>query len=283
MMPLPLLLLCFFLLSSVSTSFSGFSPRPFTNYPATFSSSEVKRIVQTFKRLPEVSDDRPSQGVVRFNYYTEAANEEMSWFLERIREKMGKDFDAEDVEFYLMHKFTPGGFFDYHVDTHPSGDSRQRTYNINVLLSEESEFEGGGLAVGNEDSGIKVGDCYSYPAAFPHCVTGITKGERFTLVLAVREARKEEEWVEWWNGVELEFKRIVEKGGKTVPAKIYWLFGEMLDRVSGREKDAERMFCESYARTEQSGEYVKVFRERGEEGTARGIEEALERLANQSN
>ena len=100
-------------------------------------------------------------------------------------------------------------------------------------------------------------------------------------MLAVTERRTEAHWLEWWAAVEEEYMRRWHATSGNLPAKIYWiywLYGEMLDRLSWREGDAEQMFCNSYAQTGQGSEYVKVFRERGEESTAKGVEGALARI-----
>ena len=78
----------------------------------------------------------------------------MSWFLDRIADRY--NIGMEDVEFCLMHKFTPGGFFDHHVDASPSGDPTQRTFNINAMLSIPSEYTGGTLSIFNETMDVNT-------------------------------------------------------------------------------------------------------------------------------
>lgn len=58
----------------------------------------------------------------------------------------------------------------------------QRTINLVVQLSDETEYEGGDLVVGNIACSRKFGTGIFFPASQMHCVTEIVRGNRLSLI-----------------------------------------------------------------------------------------------------
>lgn len=163
-------------------------------FAKTFTPDETHAIIKQMKTLPVEVDERIDKSVNRTNYFDKGANvtspdSPYGWIFERIRALYAPDESMESfvsrINFILLHEFEESGFFDWHVDTKP-GDKTDREDNINVMLSDRSEYEGGGLTVGGSDVTANQGDYYTYPAAFPHKVEDITGGKSCTFILAIR-------------------------------------------------------------------------------------------------
>ena len=161
-----------------------------------FSVHECGNISKLFVTSQLVEHDvRIAEGVHRTNRWDSAKGMQragqLDWIYERIIDCAGLNTSAlafrSTVEFSLMHEFTAGGFFDWHVDTKP-GDGTGRTFNVNVMLSVPGrDFGGGAFLLGAKTVALEQGDLYIYPASYPHAVEGVVSGRRRTLVVAVIE------------------------------------------------------------------------------------------------
>lgn len=180
---------------------------------------------------------------------------------------------ASLVDFHLLHEFEPGGHFDWHVDTKPR-DGTSRTVNVNVLLSAPGvDYEGGELQVGADAVVASQGDMYVYGAATPHRVSPLTRGRRFTLVIALTEARHEEslggassrDTVErraaYWAQAEANLAALAD-GPLAAEPKVHILRGEHLE-AAGRADEAKRSFCASYRATPTAAEFAAEFVQKG--------------------
>lgn len=261
-----------------------------------FTPAECDRIVEQFSLLDAQRDVRVEESVSRTNFFdTEnAGGGAYDWIYDRIlrfaRVEAGGaavewGFDlARDVrtpndlaskglvDFVLMHEFHAGDFFDWHVDTKPN-DGTGRTVNINVMLSDATEYEGGGLSVGGHAVGAKKGDLYWYPAAFPHKVGDIHQGLRHTLVVAIKAPPGAREATDYWQRAEHNFEslgaRSVQGGRDAMVSKWHYLHGEFLV-AGGREKEADMSFALAYAATPQRAQYATKFDEDGQRLVAAG-------------
>ena len=173
----------------------------------------------------------------------------------------------------LAHAKIAGGYFDHHVDSHPSDSPTQRTYNINVLLSQSSEYSGGELKIGDELANVSRGDLYTYPAFYPHAVTEITKGVRFTLILAVKATKSSQEWSRWWDEQETKITLLCQK---STNAGIAILLSTFLER-RGKLDQADQARWRAYVLSGQAKEYADYFRRQNDHRNVMGIKAAMER------
>ena len=192
------------------------------------------------------------------------------WVVERMLKRLPElpQMDAEQflerhVEFILLHEFREGDFFDWHVDSKPD-DGKMRTQNVNVVLSSADDFEGGALQVGSANASLQLGDLHAYPAALPHKVHDITKGRRYTLVVATR-GRAEGQY---WAAALRDYERLARELGGEHP-KLHWILGEHLESTD-RPDDARRAFAESYKATPQRPQYARKFADDAAEKHAAG-------------
>ena len=89
-------------------------------------------------------------------------------------------------------KYDVGDFFGNHRDSYPTiygmNDERGvRKLSLTVQLSEESDYEGGGLRLENDDSGAyhlnkNIGEAVVFPSWIRHEIKPVTKGIRKSLV-----------------------------------------------------------------------------------------------------
>ncbi len=275
-----------------------------------FSAEECARIVQLFGGMPAERDVRsnpllpqmPGSGftverINRFDTDDELLRAgELGWIHQRIIDAAGSTLapllPAEGactasasrfgacVDFHLLHEFAPPtGHFDWHVDSKP-GDGRDRTWNINVMLSSPSAYEGGELRVGSQRIEADIGDTYMYSSATPHAVSAVTSGRRFTFVLALTERKVYHLSAEaagfppsdasialarigverqrvWWEQQDVEMEGLTRGALSGVP-KVHILHGEMLE-ASGRVGEAQQAFCNSYRASPDASRYVDAF------------------------
>lgn len=236
-------------------------------FPKAFTPSETQEIVKQMKTLPADFDDRVDKSVKRTNYFAQGpavASPEYEWILERIRALYAPDDTLETfrqgIDFILMHEFDESGFFDWHVDTKPN-DGTGRTDNINVMLSEESEYEGGVLSVGSSDIDAQQGDCYSYPASFSHKVGDITGGRRHTFIIAMKSDSLRDETnpnrQEYWQQAEQNHKRVCTSNAKE--SKLHMLHGEFLGALGRPDAEVDAKFVDMYASTPEAEDYANHF------------------------
>ena len=97
-------------------------------------------------------------------------------------------FLEERVEFVLLHEFAAADGFGWHVDATPNDvlDDKHRFLNVNVVLSDPGDYDGGALQVGATNVSLGRGDLHVYRASTPHRVYEITRGVRRTLVVATK-------------------------------------------------------------------------------------------------
>jgi PKHD-type hydroxylase len=109
---------------------------------------------------------------------------------EKISEINNNYFGFEGVKITEMAQFTEygvGGFYDWHTDCNISGENFPpvRKISMTCLLSNETEFEGGGLEL-IEDGKIckpKQGQAVFFASFIRHRVVPVTKGIRRSLVM----------------------------------------------------------------------------------------------------
>jgi hypothetical protein len=159
-----------------------------------FSAHECDQISEVFVSSQRADPDlRSVDGIRRTNRWDAAKgmllSGKLDWIYARVVACAGLDQSSlafrSSVDFSLMHEFSTGDFFDWHVDTSP-GDGTGRTVNVNVLLSDPAvDFGGGAFKVGAQLTDVNQGDLYIYPASFPHAVETVTSGRRRSLVIGV--------------------------------------------------------------------------------------------------
>ena len=190
-------------LSLVSSCVAAY-PR---SVPGLFSAEETVRIEALFEDATPEVDVREDVKVSRTNRWLSGAalaSGRFDWVATKILAADdswdgANPFDPggwlrSRVEFVLLHEFKAGDYFSWHVDATPNdvlgehGHGDTRFLNVNVLLRDPSDFDGGALQVGATNVSLGRGDLHVYRASTPHRVHPITRGVRRTLVVATTEA-----------------------------------------------------------------------------------------------
>ena len=157
------------------------------------------------------------------------------------------------LEMILMHEFTTGQYFGWHMDTKraPKGYGETgRAYAINVMLSEpEVNFLGGTLHVGGASLSVHQGDLYLYPSNLPHRVTPVTDGMRHTLVLQLNDPEPfYPSWEEYYNDAERRMADWIRPGGALAGAAgVHLLHAQVLSRQGRSEAQIDEAMCACYA------------------------------------
>lgn len=92
-------------------------------------------------------------------------------------------FAIDFVEYYEVKEYKVGDQFGLHVDTHGRiGEPFDRKFNLIVQLSDSTEYEGGDLHVIKHHATREIGSAIFFPAHYPHYVTKVTSGTRYSLI-----------------------------------------------------------------------------------------------------
>ena len=269
---------------------------PAVNYhPKAFTPAESAAIIKQMKQLPVEFDDRVDKSVKRTNYFDKGGavtskDSKYRWIFEKIlllyappppsqqqySDECDDDAfsDLEDfvsrIDFILLHEFDGGGFFDWHVDVKP-GDNTGRTDNINVMLTERSQYAGGVLTVGLDNIPAQQGDCYSYPASFPHKVADITNGRRHTFIIAMKDspegeqsstAKLKQERQDYWETAERNHQQLCASNPSE--SKLHLLYGEFLTALGRPDEEVDAKYADMYASTKEAEKYAINFQNQGE-------------------
>lgn len=244
-------------------------PKAVSYHPKAFTPAECDTIIKQMKQLPVEYDDRVDKSVKRTNYFDKGSSlssEKYKWIFDRILPLYSpkasmKEF-VSGIDFILLHEFKGGGFFDWHVDVKP-GDNTGRTDNINVMLSERSQYEGGELVVGGSEIPAQQGDCYSYPASFPHKVADITKGVRHTFIIAMKSSElSTPDRQKYWEKAEATHKKLCASN-PSVP-KLHLIHGEFLAALGRPDSEVDAKFADMYASTPEAEQYCNNFLDQGQ-------------------
>jgi len=111
--------------------------------------------------------------------------------LERVMHQTnGNHFGFENMqitEFAQFTEYSDGGFYDWHIDSdvNCSKEPPVRKISMTCLLSNENEFEGGGLELMSEGKFArpKQGHAIFFASFIRHRVVPVTKGTRRSLVM----------------------------------------------------------------------------------------------------
>mmetsp|Transcript_30430 Transcript_30430/g.45946 ORF Transcript_30430/g.45946 Transcript_30430/m.45946 type:complete len:397 (+) Transcript_30430:2194-3384(+) len=260
-------------------------------HPKAFTPAESVAIIKLMKQLPVEFDDRVDKSVKRTNYFDKGGavtskDSKYRWIFEKIlplyapppsqqyNDECDGSSDLEDfvsrIDFILLHEFDGGGFFDWHVDVKP-GDNTGRTHNINVMLTERSQYAGGVLTVGLDDIPAQQGDCYSYPASFPHKVADITNGRRHTFIIAMKDlpegeqsstAKLDQVRQDYWETAERNHQQLCASNPSE--SKLHLLYGEFLTALGRPDEEVDAKYADMYASTKEAEEYAINFQNQGE-------------------
>ena len=87
------------------------------------------------------------------------------------------------IEPYEIKSYVEGDLFEYHTDSYFNLNQQvDRKLNLIVQMSDDNDYEGGDLLVGEFLCSRKKGTAILFPACIFHCVTPITKGIRYSLI-----------------------------------------------------------------------------------------------------
>ena len=258
--------------------FSSVAAAHVQHAPAVFTQTECEAIVQLFSLAEAEHDERmvpmlPNMdggfAVSRINRFLPATDSRFDWIYERLlgvlpalQEDDMHSFRSQ-VAFNLLHEFHgTSNTFDWHADTKP-GDGKERTNNLNVMLSAPGkDFGGGTLQVGAAEVSSRQGDAVLYAAALPHRVHPLAWGRRYTLVIALAEGtrwstvatstagatdlpRPGDRRGEYWHNIEMAFDEFA-RGSLSSEPKLHILHGEFLEGLGGRAEDVQQCFCRAY-------------------------------------
>ena len=93
------------------------------------------------------------------------------------------NFDISFAEPYEIKKYESEDYFGPHFDNYGSlSENIDRKLTIVVFLSKENSYEGGELNVFGKDIKVEQGSIVAFPSFFPHSVSKITSGERWSVI-----------------------------------------------------------------------------------------------------
>ena len=152
------------------------------------------------KNIAEVGAD--SKGIKGGRVDTKTRTSHISWIpfkkmpemykdIEKImKQTNGNHFGFEGMQITEMAQYTEypeGGFYDWHVDNDVNFQHEPpvRKISMTLLLSPESEFEGGDLELIKEGkvAKIKQGQAIFFASFIRHRVTPVVRGNRKSLVM----------------------------------------------------------------------------------------------------
>ena len=270
-----------------------------------FTPSECDAIIDLYtSKLVRMEDTREADSVSRINRFDYKGKllkrGDLDWILDRVASKLSLDMnggvlvvnndDASDendpslvmitsgeqlkpcIDFTLLHEFNPGMHFGLHVDTKPN-DGTHRTYNVNIMLSDPSAYQGGALQVGNERlEGLEKGDLYMYPASLPHAVHQLDGGLRYTYVMALTvplQYRSNRQQELYWAAAEGRFHALMD-GGKNnnnmgdMTSRLHLIHAQFLEASGDRtDADIDAAYCKSYKATPEAALYAQEFLKHG--------------------
>lgn len=91
--------------------------------------------------------------------------------------------DITFIEPYEIKAYGLGDKFGVHNDVLLSDDGNvERKVNLIIQLSDENEYDGGNLWIGNKQYPRTIGTGIFFQAKYPHSITEVTRGERFSLI-----------------------------------------------------------------------------------------------------
>ena len=112
---------------------------------------------------------------------------DMFWsFMDRANTDSGLNFQIDGIDHLQLTKYSaPSGHYNYHIDGngYTEVNSKVRKLSMSCLLNDD--FEGGdfNFRISKEYTvTMKQGDVLFFPSYFPHRVTPVTKGTRYSLV-----------------------------------------------------------------------------------------------------
>lgn len=92
-------------------------------------------------------------------------------------------FDVEFIEPYKIQGYKEGGYFNRHIDNyHGISHPLDRKLSMSLQLTEESEYEGGDLVIGNTYMSRRKNTVILFPSFYPHHVTKVIQGKRWVLI-----------------------------------------------------------------------------------------------------
>jgi hypothetical protein len=93
------------------------------------------------------------------------------------------DVSADFVEPYELKRYTSNDFFGKHTDNYSCNNSRiDRKITASIQLTDENNFIGSNLLVLGLPSPKTRGSIVAFPSFFPHEVTPIISGTRWSLI-----------------------------------------------------------------------------------------------------
>ena len=126
---------------------------------------------------------------VSFNEYKFTDNQNNKWFLDRIKKHIEESLKINLIELnedfhVLIYKV--GDAFPKHIDYFSNSDN-PRIYTFGLLLNDD--FEGGEFVIYTESTKTlnkTIGNSYLFDTTIPHEVKKISKGDRISLIIHIR-------------------------------------------------------------------------------------------------
>jgi hypothetical protein len=92
-------------------------------------------------------------------------------------------FDAQFVELYELKRYEPQDHFGLHTDNYYGIKANlDRKITMSIQLNDRSDYVGGYLTVAKRPFKLTKGSIIAFPSFFPHEVTPIIKGDRWSLI-----------------------------------------------------------------------------------------------------
>ena len=106
--------------------------------------------------------------------------------MDRANIDSGLNFQIDGVDHLQLTKYSaPSGHYNYHIDGNGYTESNSKVRKLSMTCLLNDDFEGGDFNFRiSEEYSVKMeqGDVLFFPSYFPHRVTPVTKGVRYSLV-----------------------------------------------------------------------------------------------------
>lgn len=154
------------------------------------------------KKLISLGDEKWQSGVVGHTHTNKLnktlRDSEVVWvrdtnwkdffwrYMHQMNMESGLNFHIDGVDHLQLTKYVaPAGHYDYHIDGNGFTEVNSRCRKISMTCLLNDDFEGGEFyfRIATEFTvPMKKGDLIFFPSYFPHTVTPVTKGTRYSLV-----------------------------------------------------------------------------------------------------
>lgn len=151
-----------------------------------FNKQELEVIKNTWNEstcIRREFSDRSYDFDVLYGLDKKYTNKLLDWFELTVGRKM-----IIRKEHLILHRFSPGDYFDYHVDSTTTSKGK-RLYAVGFNVNEE--YTGGEFRIAKENIettiGSKAGVPYVFSSEVPHKINPVLTGTRWSIILFIHD------------------------------------------------------------------------------------------------